>query len=291
MCRLFGFRGLHATQLSFFLVNAENSMAKQSELDSREIPNHDGWGIGFYQYGKGYVQKRATCAKGDFNFMQLSDFIHTDAMIAHVRDATVGQNSDYNAHPFQYLNWIGAHNGTIASFDKLKPFILEKIGHEIALNIKGTTDSETLFHLFVAILSEKVVDITNPDVPVEMALQALTETLNFLNDLRAKEGVQTSHKLNLMVTNGKIMLASCYGNTLFYTRRKECLDNDIKLYKDDFSLKLNMQDDKHNESVVIASEIIENFDSWAQLKDGQVISVDKDLNTALYELQKDNLPV
>jgi predicted glutamine amidotransferase len=55
MCRLFGFRGLKQTSLSFYLVNATNSLEKQSVIDFRHVNNHCGWGLGFYQYNKAFI--------------------------------------------------------------------------------------------------------------------------------------------------------------------------------------------------------------------------------------------
>src|SRR3989339_1950073 len=126
MCRLFGYKGESPTKLSFFLVDASNALQKQSILDSRNISNSQGWGIGFYQNNRAFIQKRASSASFDFNFKFLTDFIETSTMIAHIRDATIGEISDHNAHPFIYNNWIFAHNGTIGGFDLIRPTILQK---------------------------------------------------------------------------------------------------------------------------------------------------------------------
>lgn len=278
MCRLFGYRGQHPTQLSFFLVNASNSLVKQSIIDSRNISNHDGWGIGFYQYSKAYIQKRASAAFNDFNFKQLTEFIQTDTMIAHIREATIGQINDFNTHPFVFQNWIGAHNGTIDAFSQLKPVILKEIGHELALDIKGTTDSEVLFHLFLARLMKKVDNINAPDLDIRIVQDVLIDTLTHLIDLRKTVDSEKPHKLNFLVTNGRLMLASCYGNSLYYAIRKKRIDHNLQLYKNDFKLNLNFKGPAKNESVIIASEELETEDEWIKINDGCVIGVDGKLN-------------
>ena len=285
MCRLFGFRGKHPSKLSFFLINASNSLAKQAEIDGRNISNHDGWGIGFYQYDRAFIQKRCCNAFEDFNFQMLTEFIHTDTMIAHVRDATVGHLSDYNTHPFMHGRWIFAHNGTIDSFNKLKPAIMEEIGHKLALDIKGTCDSETLFYLFLAKLQKKVEDIDNLNIDLNLLKNTLMETLEWLNNLRKTVNSNTEHKMNVLLTNGEVMLASKYGNSLFYTERKEPLKGeDLTLYNKDLNLNLNIEGPIGNESVIFASEKIDAFDKWVEIPDKTVLTVSIDLTVSLYPM-------
>ncbi|MEW5819635.1 MAG: class II glutamine amidotransferase [Cyanobacteriota bacterium] len=284
MCRLFGFKGKFPTKLSFFLVDASNSLAKQSVLDSRNICNNQGWGIGFYQYGKAYIQKRACCAYFDFNFRLLTDFVETNTMIAHVRDATVGDISDHNAHPFMYKNWVFAHNGTIVNFDKLKPGILNEIGITLANDIKGTTDSEFLFYLFITYLKKNIEDITIEEIPSNIIKKSLHETLCHVIDLGKSINNNEEHKLNVIVTNGHTMVASRYNNSLYYAVRKEALNNQVKLYKDRVNLNIELQCPDDNESIIVASEMLDIEDEWHEFKNGTILSIDDTLELNFMDL-------
>lgn len=284
MCRLFGYRGKVPTKLSFFLVDSSNSLAKQSVLDSRNICNNQGWGVGFYQYGKAFIQKRASCAYFDFNYKMLTDYVETDTMIAHVRDATVGDISDHNAHPFMYDNWICAHNGTIAGFEILKPTIYSWITPELIHEIKGTTDSETLFYLYLSNLQKKNVDLNSKNISKDLIVDTLLETFKNLITLAKENNIEEPHKLNIVITNGVYMLGSCFGNSLCFAERKIPLKHHIKLFKDHVNLHLKIECPADNESVIIASERLDTEDKWIDLKDGTILFVDKNRDVSFFEL-------
>lgn len=287
MCRLFGFKGHSPTKLSFFLCEAENALLKQSILDSRNISNSQGWGIGFYQNQKAYIQKRASSASFDFNFKFLTDFIETDTMIAHIRDATVGEVSDHNAHPFLYHNWVFAHNGHIDSFELLRPQILQKIGPELAFEIMGSTDSEYVFYLFISKLRKKVTDVTDRNIETVTIKDTLAETIRELNNLGANVDIKKPHKMNFIVSNGKIMAASRYGHSLYYTTNSEITKQDVSLYKDNTNLKIRFSDStesfqkNRHESIIIASEIVSKDDKWCEVPEQCILSVDSKLRLSL----------
>lgn len=290
MCRLFGYKGHLPTKLSFFLVDASNALVKQSILDARNISNSQGWGIGFYHNGRAFIQKRASSASFDFNFKFLTDFIETNTMVAHIRDATVGEISDHNTHPFLYNNWIFAHNGTIQGFELMRPIILQKIGPELAFEIMGTTDSEYLFYLFIANLKKKVPDVTSIDIDTLVIRDTFIETIREINNLGANIGIIKPHKLNAVITNGKIMTASRYGNSLFYTTRTKAMNEDVKLYKDDTNLKIRFNSciDNYcridNDSVIIASEQLNKEDNWYEVPEQSVLIVDEKFRISLANL-------
>jgi glutamine amidotransferase len=286
MCRLFGFKGKEPTKLSFFLVDAPNSLAKQSIMDSRNISNSQGWGVGFYQNRKAFIQKRASSAYFDFNFKFLTDFVETDTMIAHIRDATVGDISDHNAHPFIYGNWIMAHNGTVEGFQLLRSQILKAIGTDFAFEIMGSTDSECVFYLFLSKLNKKVPDIHAENIDVIEVRNALIETIQLLNTLGANIDVENSHKLNVLITNGKMMIASRFGNSLFYTTKNKAIHNDVNLHKSDNEASLKIRFSScydnlcklENESVIVASEELNIDEQWGEVPEQCVITIDNNLD-------------
>lgn len=64
---------------------------------------------GFYSKING-VQKKAETAH---LFLRANELKEDTTLIAHVRAATTGAKTDYNAHPFQEGNIVLAHNGTL----------------------------------------------------------------------------------------------------------------------------------------------------------------------------------
>jgi hypothetical protein len=70
-----------------------------------------------------------------------------DVFIGHNRFATVGERNDANAHPFEFSNIVGAHNGTLEYRARKALVDNEKYG----------TDSEALFHNLNEFTVEEVI--------------------------------------------------------------------------------------------------------------------------------------
>lgn len=70
--------------------------------------------------------------------------------MAHVRAATPGSTVDLsNCHPFAYDNYLLMHNGHIGGFRRLRRRLLEDLTDEAYGIIRGSTDTEHLFAIFV----------------------------------------------------------------------------------------------------------------------------------------------
>jgi predicted glutamine amidotransferase len=60
-----------------------------------------------------------------------------------------GKESLENTHPFSYRNILFTHNGSILDFHKYKQYLRRFIRNDLFVRIKGTTDSEWLFYIFL----------------------------------------------------------------------------------------------------------------------------------------------
>jgi predicted glutamine amidotransferase len=60
-----------------------------------------------------------------------------------------GEESIENTHPFSYDNVLFTHNGSILDFHKYKQYLRGYIHDDLFVRIKGTTDSEWLFYIFL----------------------------------------------------------------------------------------------------------------------------------------------
>lgn len=92
-------------------------------------------------------------------------------ILGHTRKATVGRVSTQNAHPFEFLNVVGAHNGHIQNKTELK----QHANFEV--------DSEALFFN----ISQYGVEETIPKLIGAWALEWYDKRDNTLNFLRNKE--------------------------------------------------------------------------------------------------------
>ncbi len=149
MCRLLAI--VSATKARDELLEQEilvkfQQLAKTGRIPAGVIENghKDGWGIAAFEKGKIALYERyAEDASQSTEYAATMAALQTtphDAVLAHLRKASVGSKLIENTHPFRYKNFIFAHNGTIFDHQKIP------LQPETEKFIQGTTDSERFFH-------------------------------------------------------------------------------------------------------------------------------------------------
>ena len=159
MCRFVAYLGIPVL-LADILLRPKNSLIQQS-MRAREtdVPlNGDGFGLGWYAHDVDItpaIFKSIQPAWNDLNLQHLAEKIRSDCFFAHVRAASKGGVGEANCHPFYYKSLMFMHNGDIGGFDKIKRHLRHKLSDEIYDWIKGQTDSEHFFALFLELFHNK----------------------------------------------------------------------------------------------------------------------------------------
>jgi glutamine amidotransferase len=153
MCRWVAYAGpaLHPSTL---LIDTPHSLVAQS-LHSplgQETVNGDGFGLGWYVEGRvpgaaPALFRSIEPAWYDENLRELAQAIESPLFFAHVRAASGPPIQQTNCHPFRHENWLFMHNGVLREFGLMKRDMLLAVDAALFASIKGTTDSEALFHL------------------------------------------------------------------------------------------------------------------------------------------------
>ena len=201
MCRLFGCRSREASAVSHELFHGANALRALS----REHP--DGWGLGWYENGAPRVVRSLTPAHGDKDFEKLSHYVSAPTVVAHVRKASIGRVAPENTHPFQRGPWLFAHNGTLPEWERGRPRLEEQIAPALRADLRGETDSERCFFVFLTRLRRRC---DPQDADAESAALALAETVALAVDACGKDASTT-----FLATDGRLMLACRRGRTLF----------------------------------------------------------------------------
>jgi predicted glutamine amidotransferase len=146
----------------------------------------------------------------DRNLKNLAEKVRAGCVLAHVRGvaySTAVEISLQNVHPFQFegLQWALAHNGDLAGIQEMKPFLLKEILPEYASRIRGTTDSEWIYALFVSQLRDARGSASEEEV-----FSALEKTIAILRAARTTIGMALSSSLNLFIANGSQLAAVRY---------------------------------------------------------------------------------
>src|SRR4051794_15045812 len=139
----------------------------------------------------------------DRNLKKLAEKGGASCVLAHVRGVAYSTAVDIslqNVHPFQFegLPWAVAHNGELAGIQDMKPRRARSIRPEYLARIRGTTDSEWIYALFVSRLKDALR--TAPEAEV---FHAIGETLAIIRAAREKLGIAHSSSVNLFIANGE----------------------------------------------------------------------------------------
>jgi glutamine amidotransferase len=200
MARLFGFIGNRSD------LGARVLKSNVDVLRVRRKPDEPlGWGIGFYQAGEILLRRRPIDDREEIDLTEAAEDIRTDVLVGHVRRASVGALRTENTHPFRYRSWVFAQTGTIGGFDGLRERLLASQPEFLRRNVRGETDSECFFYLFLSFLHD-AGHLDDAHVSGEHVAAALRASIALVDRLSAEEGFGPNTG-NILVTNGEMMLA------------------------------------------------------------------------------------
>ena len=218
MCRWLGYLG-SPIEPRELLYDPDRSLIEQSRRHAPDmaVPNGDGFGLGWY--GRREVPAvfhSATPAWGDRNLHTLASEISSPLFLAHVRAATGTPVQETNCHPFAWGRWLFVHNGYIDGYEALRRDLLLAVRPDLFPNIKGTTDSELMFHLALTFGLE--------DDPIA----GLERMAGFVESLGAAAGVAEPLQMTVGVTDGERLWAARYAsgpvvNTLYHSADVESI--------------------------------------------------------------------
>lgn len=214
MCRHLAYVGPPVT-LDRLLVRPAHGLYEQSWQPRRQrhgTVNADGFGVGWYPLGNGdgtpgadgddagFPQpvryRRAVPVWADANFAELAPAIRSGAVLAAVRSATAGTTQDESAAaPFKDGRWLFSHNGAVRDWTRLPTGLTEA---EL-LGLEARSDSAALWAMLTALLRQ--------GQPPGIALASV---------VRRVAAARPDARLNLLLTDGRTIAATAWGDTLWY---------------------------------------------------------------------------
>lgn len=261
MCRLYGFKSTQPTRVECTLVHSQNALMVQSRIDSTGRSHGHGWGLAVYENHSPSVSREAWDAYQSVAFKDAAARVYSKAVIAHVRRATVGEARIENTHPFVHGEWSFAHNGTIPKFELLRPQMLDHMSEPHQAAIRGETDSEHLFRLFLSRL-----DDTDGD-PTDALSDTAADVIGWCREMDADARIG----LNVLATDGNTLIGLRWGRTLYHVQRSGVTDCEICRYPH----ILTTQPDGYR-SLVVASEPLTHGETWLEIPEGSVFSAGAD---------------
>lgn len=276
MCRLYGFLSNWPTKVECSLVYAQNALMLQSRRDLRGVSHADGWGLAYYHGDEFHLTKDSVQAYGSLHFAEAAARAYAEAVVAHVRRATVGEISVANTHPFHHGSWTFAHNGTLAPYPRIQPRLARETAADLDHRREGNTDSEAVFYWLLTRMRQAGValdcPVARPGRLERVVRDALTQLIRWA-DLEQEEGEQA--RLNLLLTDGRMLIATCYQHTLYMVKRDGVHDCEICGIP-----HVHEEQTGAYRATVVASEPV-SHESWEQLPDGSVLLVENHRETRL----------
>ena len=213
MARMFGFIGNRA-DLGARVLEANRSLLRAKRPDGEPL----GWGLGFYQSGEVLLRRRPIDDRAEIDLVEAAEDIRTDVMLGHVRRASVGALRTENTHPFRYRAWLFAQTGTIVGFERLRSRLLESQPEFLRRNVRGETDSECFFYLFLSFLHD-AGHLDDAHVQGDHVAAALRASVALVDRLSAEEG-HGQNNGDILVTNGEQLIAVSRTGSVSYRRWK-----------------------------------------------------------------------
>lgn len=163
----------------------------------------------------------------------------SNIVIGHIKNKTYYTKHIDNTHPFFIDNQVFLHNGKIENFSKNIKIIMEYIDEEFIHKIKGNTDTEVLFVLFLTIKKQ---------------ILQKSENTNMTDSKTIEKTVKEMFKL-LYNLNIRIRANIIYGNaqTILITRYSTMNTGSHSLYMIDTPQKNNKL---NNKQFILSSEPI-----------------------------------
>lgn len=221
MSRLVAYMGSDPERLKVALQEHREQLLVQGKEGEDSLAS---FGIGFYQGGEVLLQRRPRVAARTIDLFEAVKDLRTDAFLAQVRSVAHSKTAkDENTPPFRFRSWLMVERG-VPPLEGLRERALQLIPDFLRRNLRGQTDTELLFHLYLAALHEGGRLVEDANLPPEGVLQALTRALGQLDGLLKEAGPAEGFR-QVAATNGRCLVVLRRGPEPIWLRRMDTMTN------------------------------------------------------------------
>jgi len=175
----------------------------------------DDYGWGYHRSGNVLLGRRPTGAPIPLELPELLGHLSGEALLVRAQVTSGFPVKDENTQPFRHRRWLFAHVGAVEAWQDVKVRLVAALPDFLRRPIAGQTDSEHVFMLFLNHLREAGA-LDDPDAPAEVAGRALAHTVRQIDTWCREAGSQRPSVLDLVATNGRILVGVRRGRPLHY---------------------------------------------------------------------------
>jgi predicted glutamine amidotransferase len=251
------------------LHRLEGQVALQEEGRSNAV------GIGAYSQDD--VLLRRLPRDADLTLESLAPPHETEALLFHGQRLPVGLSLEENTQPFRSRRWLFAHQGTLEGFSDIRASLLATVPDFLKRQIRGETASEVAFAHFLRKLWE-TGHADDPRLEAQVAGRLLAETARELSRASSQSGAARTSTVNLLATNGFIVVATRLGGRPLYYTRLEGTDSCevCGLTPASMESQPGVAAHRRRRTVVVASHV-KRPAGWVELPEGTTLTVETDL--------------
>ncbi len=200
----------------------------------------DGWGIAFLaDNGTPHIIKEPMQAAVSGQPSKLLDAIKSKLFIAHLRQASMGDNTLENTHPFSFTHnektWIFAHNGTLYPKEK-KDEYTKQLLKDNPFKPRGDTDSEAFFAYIMKLIAEG-----------KEPVNALSEAISTVKQWHTYNKSCKDGGLNIMLTDGNGLYFHRKNRSLYYAEQER--------------------------NITVCSETLPTQNGWREVEEDKIYSI------------------
>lgn len=286
MCRFVLYQGAPLTIASLVTEPAHsiiNQSFKSTEAD--EPLNGDGFGVAWYVPELSphpAVFRSVSPAWSNQNLLDLSRVTRSGNILAHVRAATPGLPvTELNCHPFTHGPYAFMHNGDVARFGAIRRELLNSLSDEAFEAVRGSTDSEHLFGVFIDALHRRANPATAHD-PAGVMADALNEAIRRVVTMSRATGLHPEPQgdgesdLNIALSNGFCSVA-CRFTTSPSRPPMSLYMHTGRRYVCEGGVCRMIDPEKEHGAVIVSSERLSDDPGWLTVPANHMVLVNEDL--------------
>ncbi|MBN8231727.1 class II glutamine amidotransferase [Corallococcus macrosporus] len=233
--------------------------------------------LGVGSYAQEEVLLRRLAPDRELTLDDLGPPHESEAVLFHAGRLPLGLSPEENTQPFRARHWLFAHQGPLPDFEPLRAPLLSRVPEHLLRQVRGPTDSEILFALFLTHLRE-LGRTDDPRLEPAVAGRVLRATVREVEAALVRAGQVRTPPLNLVATNGAVLLATRCGEApLYYTRLEgsaECAHCGVTPDTPETHPEVGAH--RRRRTVVVASHVTRT-QGWVELPQGTTLVVGADL--------------
>ena len=274
MCRMLGVMCSDADLLECSIREIGPSL-NLPEVDG-ERPKHHGVGVGYYSNDDPLLKRRPAQDDETLDHTALTAGIKSNALLLHVRQATVGGFMTDNTHPFRFRRWLFAHVGHLPALEAKREGLLAAMPPFLARNIRGETDSELAFHMFLSNLFKEGT-LNDLGLGTDQLSGYLRECAAYIGEIH--EGSTDKPAYAIVVTNGQVMGAICLGEVMHYSHRESihnCPEHDQSEHE--------RQSHARFKAIMLGAQMTDPGHQWREVTDGSLLTISNQLELKVQQI-------